>query len=176
MPLKPSLLPPIPPPTGLRGWLLVTGSFTEALRRHCLAEIRAQILFQGPVRPRPDEARLLAIGPGEQVLLRETLLHCTACRSPWIHARTLIPLRHLRGILKPLARWGSRPIGDLLFRRPCIARRKHLEILRLAAPDTPDSTRAARRWARRSIYQVCNQRLLVQEVMLPALPPYQRSR
>ncbi|MEK8089860.1 chorismate--pyruvate lyase family protein [Thermithiobacillus plumbiphilus] len=152
----------------MRGWLGVSGSFTEALRRHCQGAIRAQILRQAHVRPRPDEARLLRLGPGEQALLRESLLYCSHCPTPWIHARTLIPLRHLRGTLKPLARWGSRPIGDLLFRSPCQARRLRLDILRLAG--TPAT--AGRLWARRSLYQSCDQRLLVQEILLPALLPF----
>lgn len=156
------------PPRELRGWLLVPGSFTEALRRHCAGGIHAQILRQAHVHPRPNEVRLLRLGPGEQALLRESLLHCSGCPAPWIHARTLIPLRHLRGTLKPLARWGNRPIGDLLFRRPCQARRLRLDILRSAG--IHNSTE--RRWARRSLYQSCDQRLLVQEILLPALPPF----
>ena len=160
-------------PRDLRGWLLVPGSFTEALRRHCRGTIRAQILRRAHVRPRPEEARLLRLGPGEQVLLRESLLHCSECPAPWIHARTLIPLRHLRGTLKPLARWGSRPIGDLLFRRPCQTRRLRLDILRLASTQVPDGRPKGRLWTRRSLYLSCDQRLLVQEILLPALPPFQ---
>lgn len=161
-------------PRNIRAWLGLSGSFTAALRRQCHGPINAQVLRLVALRPTPEERRLLALRPGEAVLLRETMLRCQDC-PPWVYARTLLPLKALHHGLRALFRSDNRPIGDLLFRTGQPVRRSAVAIARLDAAPLPQPLSRGPHWARRSLLVRGDTRLLVTEVLLPALP-LQRDR
>ncbi len=159
-------------PAGLQVWLEDTASLTARLRRFCANELRVQVLREYWTRPSTDEARLLGLAPGCYARLREVLLMCGD--TPWVYARTVIPLATLRGRQRSLLRLGSRPLGSVLFSRRQV-RRSPLQIRRLREGDallTAVRAHAAGGpglWARRSALHFSGCGLLVTEVFLPQL-------
>lgn len=162
-------------PRDIRAWLGPAGSFTAALRRQCRGPVNAQVLRLVPSRPTPSERRLLALRPGEMVLLRETLLRCRD-HPPWVYARTMIPLKSVHRGLRSLFHSGTRPIGDLLFRAGQPVRRSAVAVSRLDAAPLPQPLSRGPHWARRSLLVRGDARLLVIEILLPDLPVQRRHR
>lgn len=161
------------PPAGLRRWLDEPGSLTRRLRRHCGERFRVRVLYEGWGRPWPDEARRLGIPFGRRVWVREVTLG--ELNRPWMHARSIIPARVLKGPLRRLRHLGVRPLGSVLFGRYPL-RRGPIEVARLTPKDALHRLTVARvdiagetLWARRSVFRIAGRGLLVTEVFLPAL-------
>lgn len=92
---------------------------------------------------------------------------------PVVLARSVIPHRTLCGRHSPLARLGTRPLGDWLFSHPSM-RRLTLEFTHVRPefwhPDIAASCSIdAPLWGRRSHYRVARHPLLVCEFFLPQL-------
>jgi chorismate--pyruvate lyase len=158
-------------PPGAESWLFEPGSLTQRLRALCGPDFRVRLLRQDWGRPFPDEAQALGIVRARRAVVREVLLQCGD--RPLVAARSVIPAETLRGAGHSLARLGTRPLGEILFRDPRLER-THLELCAveprqwrrglsgLAVP-------AARVRGRRSWYRIGAGRLLVAEFFLPAL-------
>lgn len=146
-------------------WLRAPGSLTRHLARACPGRLVVEVVREGWARADHDAARWLKLRPGSRVWRREVRLHChqAAASTPYVHAITLCPTQSLRAL--GLNRLGARPLGSLLFKRG--ARRLVRETLRPGRRHGPY-------WARRSLFLLCGQRLIVQEVFLPGLPPLRR--
>jgi chorismate--pyruvate lyase len=162
-------------PNVLRHWLLDNGSLTRRLRKICNGDFRVELLSQGWATPMVNEARQLKIAYKQKVFSREVLLYCGS--RAMVYARTVIPLRTLKGRLNRLVYLGEKPLGEILFTDPCI-QRGDLEIARLQAGerlfDKALLAATARRtavveaiWARRSAFGYHDKRLLVSEIFLP---------
>lgn len=151
-------------PRHLWSWLTLPASLTAALQRAYgdARQVRAQVIGSGRRRPFHAEQRLLHLHRGERIFWREVLLHAGNPQRPAIWAMTSIPLSGLRHGLLPLARHGSRPIGNTLFRHRRLRR----------SPITLDSLPryGERAWRRRSILRRGHTEVLVEEHFLPDLP------
>lgn len=154
------------PPAAVKAWLEIDGSLTKALRNFTGISVRARLVHNGPRKPQADQRRLLALGAGRQVWLREVWLHAGAASTPCVYAQTLVPLAALRGRLRQITRLGSRPIGTQLFRGKHRVRRQSLQVACL-----PAHSPFAGLWARRSLLACGQQRILIMEILLPALFP-----
>ena len=137
-----------------RDWLLCAGSLTAALVRLSRGRFRVRVLREGWLRPRPDERRALGLTHRHYARIREVEL--LGGDEVWVSARSVIPLRTLRGGGGRLRYLGSRSLGSLLFKGR--ARRGPLEIRRDAG-----------QWQRRSRFHFDRRPLLVQECFHPAL-------
>ena len=82
-------------PQTLLSWLLDPSSLTLRLQHACGGNFSVQVLSQHWSNPAADEARLLGLGRGERVLVRQVHLLCDG--QPWVFARTVIPASTLRG-------------------------------------------------------------------------------
>lgn len=168
-PVRPGQNHPLPP--GAESWLFEPGSLTRRLRALCGAEFRVRLLRQHWARPHPEENRALGLPPARRAVVREVLLQYGDL--PLVAARSVIPANTLRGARPGLARLGTRPLGEILFRDPrlerarldlcavdpCIWRRETA-----AVADLP-----GRIHGRRSHYRIGPGCLLVAEFFLPAL-------
>lgn len=92
--------------------------------------------------------------------------------NPWVYARTIIPSRTLSGSRR-LAHWGSKPIGYYLFADK-MTYRGEIEVSEIKIADIPyhpiynlalDENYSL--WARRSIFYIKNEPLLLIEIFLP---------
>lgn len=86
---------------------------------------------------------------------RKVLLQCGDI--PWVAAHSLIPVSSMEGPLKQLRSLDTRPLGEFLFRDPCL--------LRLPL----EFTRSEALWGRRSLFYSHHRPLLVAEFFLPGL-------
>lgn len=155
----------------IRDWLLDPASLTRRLQLACGDRFRVRVLRQSWGPPLLSERCALAIKHNRRALIREVSLMCGD--TPWVFARTVIPLRTLRGAQRRLSRLGCKSLGATLFADPGL-RRGAMEVARLAPGDAlyghaeqvwTDSTV----WGRRSLFWLQGKPLLVSEFFLPAL-------
>lgn len=159
-------------PPRVRGWVAHPGSMTAKVGEQAGAPVSVEVLRQGPGRMLPDERPLLPPAPGSATI-REVCL--SAGGRPLLVARTAFASRRLATHPTILA-LGDRPLGSLLFAEgrpnPHSARQfAHL------GPDAPLFALIRRRhrglaqayWARRTLYLLFGEPLLVTEIFLPDL-------
>lgn len=154
-----------------RHWLIDRGSLTRRLQLFC-PHFRLERLVQCRDRPHQDEYTPLGLYPGRNALVREVLLK--EADQPLVFAHSVIPLSGLRGPWAALSGLGNRPLGAALFGDPRIGRlalefkrvdRRH-PLYRDAVRHITEAPRAL--WARRSLFSLESQPILVTEVFLPA--------
>jgi chorismate--pyruvate lyase len=160
-------------PRALHGWLLDPSSLTRRMERCCPLDFRVQPLCQCWQRPLPDECRMLAMDLRQLALVREVHLLCGD--QPWVFARTVIPRGTLAGKHRRLARLGTRPLGALLFSDRRL-QRGQVAIARASPGRLPFGAALGlleagqeELWARRSLFLLDAQPLLVSELFLPAI-------
>lgn len=155
----------------LLSWLTEKGSLTRRLRALAGDGFRVQVLREDWSKPFPGEARLLDLRTARSARVREVMLF--AGERPLVLARSIIPQRTLLGRHSPLARLGTRPLGEWLFAHPAL-RRLSLEFCQVR-PEMWCSESAALHcsgvalWGRRAHYRVARHPLLVCEFFLPDL-------
>ncbi|MDP4527753.1 chorismate lyase [Alkalimonas delamerensis] len=153
-------------PTAQSDWLLETDSLTARLKSRC-QHFRVQLLHE-QLYPLPAQLHqcLPASGPA---MLREVVLWCDEVAV--IYAQSWLPQPTLQTVA-PLAQLGEQPLGEFIFRHPALVRQP----LQLAQLDSRqlglgDICPPAPLWARRSVFQLAEQPLLVAEVFLPGVYP-----
>lgn len=160
-------------PAGLLDWLLDTASLTRRLQVACPGGFSVKLLHQGWGRPRHDEIDALGMRASERAIIREVQLLCNG--TPWVYARTIIPVSTLTGRQRQLRRLGTKPLGAVLFADPTM-RRSQVQVARISKGMKlyADASRGLRSkpadiWGRRSLFHVDNKPLLVAEIFLPNL-------
>jgi len=89
------------------------GSLTRLLRGFSREAFRVQVIRETFACPDTSEALALGIDPKQRSWIREVYLRGDG--RPWVRARTVIPVRSLRGPARPIRRLGNRPLGTALF-------------------------------------------------------------
>lgn len=158
------------PPSAIRDWLEDPGSVTSRMRGACRGEFSLSVVGQKKARPFRQEARVLQLPPRRFALIRQVLLCCAG--TPWIFARSVLPFSTLKGCNRRLAHLGSKPLGEVLFALPGLARRQ-VQIERLSVNSTMRQALIeavdedpADAWLRRSVFLLNNDPLLINEVFL----------
>ncbi|XID75604.1 chorismate--pyruvate lyase family protein [Alkanindiges sp. WGS2144] len=141
-------------PENLKPWLLASGSLTRQLTLLAHGQFHVDPLRQGFERLYLHENQLLNIPFEQQAWVREVYLY--GCeQEPWVRARSIFPLKSLKGQGLRLRYLKNKSLGSLLFYRSqpqCVR-----QIAKL-----PEG------WSRRSLYLWHNQPLIVQETFLSA--------
>ncbi|QSA97343.1 chorismate lyase [Methylococcus sp. EFPC2] len=158
-------------PTAAGSWIEESGSLTARLRRIYGGGFGVKVLGQRWNKPYPDEIRILGLAWQRHTLVREVLLQDRG--QALVAARSIIPREALRGMQCRLAHLGNRPLGELLFAYPRLARLS-LEVSRIEPshwrPDClGELAPQGEIWGRRSVYAVASGQILVCEFFLPAL-------
>lgn len=162
-------------PALAKRWLTTTGSLTAAVRAVSTAFAVGRV-FEGWRPPLIDEAPALGLKTRPLVWTREVLLRDG--QTPLVFAHTVASRRavHAWPWLRGL---GDKPLGEVLFQHHGVIRRP-LEFCRLD-PRHPVYHRAAQQlvaagrtlepalYARRSVFVLHGQGVLVTEVFLPEL-------
>ena len=162
------LLPALVPP--LKIWLHDRSSLTRRLQALSNNQFSVTVLKQHWEKPRRAEAQLLNLPLHEVALIREVILHGN--NTPWVYARSVLPLRTLNGSLRFLRHWDNRPLGALLFNNPRIQRERPIvqQISGAALPAAAHiNHRSTTLWGRSSVFRCGQHGLLVSETFLPAL-------
>lgn len=140
-------------PPELQSWLWASGSLTRQLTQLAAGEFGVKPFRQGFERIYWHESQLMATPMDQQAWVREVYLYGSE-PIPWVKARSIIPLRTLKGRGLRLRYLNNRSLGSLLFHRTqpqCIRQVALLE----------------EGWTRRSLYLWHQQPLIVQETFLP---------
>lgn len=148
----------------IRSWLLETGSLTQRAIDYCQSrdnDFNVRVLKQENNCPADSEAVLLNMKAEELGLIREVLLNCGS--NAIIFARTIIPFSTMSGKHEELNSLGNKPLGEYLFSQSDMTRMP----LELSFYENPSNKQQF--WARRSVFLLNNNPLLVYEVFLPQL-------
>ena len=160
-------------PAEMQEWLFDEGSLTARIIAACDGPFRVEVVSQGWQRPFANEAKRLGIKQYQCALVRQVRLYCGD--TPWVFARTVIPLKTLSGPQRQLAGLGSKSLGTMLFADPGMTR-DSMEVARLCAPHyfylnatQGLTTLPAFIWGRRSVFYLNRKPLLVNEIFLPGM-------
>jgi len=160
-------------PRDVQSWLFDRDSLTRRVRARCPGCFRVRVLVQELGRPMFNERRVLAMADHELGVIRQVQLLCD--NTPWVFARTVIPLHTLNGPGRRLTRLGSKPLGEMLFANKTM-RRFEVQVARILpvhdlfhAATLSLRTKPAEVWGRRSVFHLHDKPLLVSEVFLPRL-------
>lgn len=154
----------------VQSWLSEPESLTQRLRNQW-QNVSVQVLFEKQQTPFLTEWRILKLPQQRYSLVREVIL--LSNQMPLILARTVIPSQTLKIAQGNLARLGSRPLGEILFSAPSLAR--HPQGIALINPNQWQNALQNRLqinaplWGRRTQYSIFNQPMLVSEFFLPSL-------
>lgn len=161
-------------PRALREWLTHTGSFTAKLVGR-FPRFRVRLLRQYWALPHHDETRALGMARREMAMVRDVVL--MSGETPLAFAHSVMPRQALFHGFGSLRRQGTRALGATLFANPKIQRGRlayrcidHRHALHTAATAALGPL-PQRLWARRSRFELGASRILVTEVLLPALLP-----
>jgi len=156
-----------------RDWLVNSSSLTQRLQQACTSHFDVEVISQRLEKPMLSEARALGRPPRETALVRQVYLRCA--QTPWVFARTVIPLASLQGSIKKLSMLGNKPLGAVLFADPRM-QRQPLEIARIRPrhrlyqmAGSSDDKEQTGLWGRRSVFTLQGAPLLVSEFFLPEL-------
>lgn len=162
-------------PPELLSWLAEPGLLTSRVRELCGDRMRFRML--GPLRDArlPTELRSRLCVDDERCLLRDIEFRCDDERL--VYAQTVLPdsTLHRYPWLREL---GDSPLGETLRRADEPLEREPLEYAQLlpqshlartaSSAESFESGQGAL-WARRAVYRLGGEPILVQEVFLPAL-------
>jgi chorismate lyase len=157
-------------PSRTRNWLQSRGSLTQMIQQRC-TRFRVEPVRQSLARPHEDELSVMKLRHGELALVREVYLYCG--HTPVIFAHSVVSRENLRGAWRSLNNLGRRSLGTVLFSNPAIERTpfgfKKIDashpLCKRACQHL--QTRPADLWARRSLFTLHGQSILVTEVFLP---------
>ena len=155
-----------------RIWLQDRGSLTRRIQERC-SKFRVQPVFQSLRKVYGDEQDVMQLRPNELALVREVYLYCGD--TPVVFAHSVVARKNLRGAWRGLSGLGNKSLGTVLFTNPRI-RRTPLQFKKVARGhflyDRACNRlleKPANLWARRSLFTLHGQSILVTEVFLPAI-------
>jgi chorismate--pyruvate lyase len=101
-------------------WLADRGSLTERLIDASDGQLLVKVISQMEMLPSYSEADALNARQCSPMLIRQVVL--SGQETPWIFARSAIPLSTLTGRQSPLRDIDSQPLGAVLFNDPSMTR------------------------------------------------------
>jgi len=155
-------------------WLQHKTSMTERMRGRLRTHFRLQVLQHRWKIPNGDEARQLHLKSNELAIVRESLLFIDnkAC----MFARCIFPRGVLTGKGYRFQNLGVKPLGEILFRDPCLSRSAfeyakllpgHQDYRKVVSAIEEDLSELL--WMRRSIFGFNRSTLLLTEIFLPPI-------
>lgn len=155
----------------LKNWLIDSGSFTRRLSNFTGAEVEIQVIQRYYGWLSYEEQIYLNLRRKQLALIREVYLYSK--KKTWQYARTIMPIQHLKSQFWKLKKWKNIPLGYFLFSNPAI-RRSPFEIAELKKNNFYYERASAlhgfdRLWARRSLFSIRENSILITEVFSPEL-------
>lgn len=157
----------------MHGWLLDTGSLTERLQSLC-SDFAVEVLGQAVLPLDASEKQALPRHNAHKWQIREVILYGDG--QPWVFARSVLPDHMCRSSWADL---GNQPLGQRIFNDPDFVRSDfeigHLQRHPLTHVPLYQGPSSEQRWARRSVFNIGDDTLLVAEAFLPDCPCYLES-
>ena len=155
-----------------RNWLQDRGSLTRRIQDRC-SHFFVKRVFQSLTRIYGDELDVMGLRPCELAMVREVYLYCGG--TPVVFAHSVVARKDLRGAWRGLSGLGNKSLGTVLFTNPKI-KRTPLEFKKVSRGHFLYDRACARLpakpadlWARRSLFTLHGQSILVTEVFLPGI-------
>lgn len=154
----------------MQSWLLDTGSLTERLQS-ISTHFEVKVLGQTLLALEASEQRALTARCSQKWQIREVILYGDG--QPWVFARSALPDHMCRSTWANL---GNQPLGQRIFNDPNFVRSDfeigHVQRHPLTQASIDTSAILQQRWARRSVFTINEDKLLVAEAFLPDCPCY----
>ena len=172
-------------PAQWRPWLEDRGSLTRRLQAASEGNFSVRVLRQEFRLPSASEAHALELEQRRWALIREVVL--TGYGTPWVYARSVLPLATLSGRLRRLRQLDNTPLGQVLFNDGSM-RRDPVQVARLPTAALPaglyphagaplhSEPAPSLLWGRRSVFRLDDKPLLVAEFFLPGFDPYNANQ
>lgn len=158
------------------GWLADRGSLTQRLVDASNYQFSVNVLSQLEMIPNHAENKVLNVGASEPALIRQVVL--SGQETPWVFARSIMPLSTLKGRLAALRNINNKPLGAILFNDPSMTRSivqvTHTTADTLEVPNHICNSNTLL-WGRRSVFFLDQKPLLVSEIFLPTFKPYNQD-
>lgn len=163
---------PVTAATNMRWWLLHRDSLTRLIQQRC-RKFSVDPVFQALAPACADELTMMNLRRSELALVREVYLYCGDI--PVVFAHSVVARKHLQGAWRGLSHFGNRSLGTMLFTNPMIKRAEfgykqlnsHHPLFKRACQRLQTSPVSF--WARRSLFTLQEQSILVTEIFLPAI-------
>jgi chorismate-pyruvate lyase len=172
-------------PQLVRDWLYKPHVLSKALRKVC-HDFTVEVTDQSIKPLYADEVAALKCYEDAQGYIRETYLG--GKNNPLVYARVTMPPATYMTRKEELDNLGNRPIGETILYKDANLSRSEMEVKRITENDEllfdamvhknfynaviQKSSRMPELWARRSIFKLSGNPLLVTEVFLANLPDY----
>lgn len=164
-------------PDEFKVWLFDDSSLTAKLTSSCEGKFRVEVLSEAREAPTPDEIQALGLRYRSHAIIRQVLLYCD--ETPWVYARSVIPMTTLVGPLRRLSKLGNKPLGAVLFANKQIIRSR-MEITTLTEEHPSYSWTGNKGgeliYGRRSVFSLFNKTVLVSEFFLPQIKKTRKQR
>ncbi|MEO7742884.1 MAG: chorismate lyase [Usitatibacter sp.] len=155
-----------------RPWLTYPGSLTRRIVAHS-RRFEVEVVARRWRFPNDDEFRVLGRPAHKLAYVREVVLRADG--EPVVMAHSIVSRTDLRGVWRPVAGLGARPLAEVLFADRRVHRGR-FEFARIG-PRHPLGVRARQLLgrtvgtlrARRSLFHLRGRPLMVTEVFLPGL-------
>lgn len=154
----------------LNDWLFEPGSLTARLKALSQHDFNVEVLREGWLPLRPDEAEALDVPLTTEAWVREVFL--CGKNTPWVFARSIATKDSLAQSGFPLKELGTKPLGEVLALHEAFVRgQMHTYHYPKEWLPAPYNTKPC--WARRSCFTKGPLQVLVCEVFLPELWQFQ---
>lgn len=158
----------------MQSWLLNTGSLTERLQALCV-DLEVEVLGQCVLPLSSPEKQALEPHQTKSWQIREVILYGDG--KPWVFARSALPDHMCQSTWSNL---GNQPLGQRIFNDPSFVRSDfeigHLQCHPLSHVSFLANAPSEQRWARRSVFSIGEDSLLVAEAFLPDCPCYSKGQ
>ncbi|HQU99338.1 MAG TPA: chorismate lyase [Nitrosomonas sp.] len=155
-----------------RRWLQDRGSLTKRIQNRC-NHFFVKPVFQSFSKVYDDELQIIGVRRDELAMVREVFLYCGD--TPVVFAHSAVARKNLRGVWRALNGLGNKSLGTMLFSNPRI-KRTPLEFKKIRRGHflydracVYLQTKPTYLWARRSLFTLHGQSILVTEVFLPSI-------
>ena len=146
-----------------RVWFRGNQSLTQQLIDYSQGDFQLELLREYRVKPFMHEARALGIDLHNACRIREVLLKCQG--EATVFARSIISDQAIRASKHQLTKLGTVPLGHLLFKRANV----NLETRQIAKIERKYNNQQRTTFARRTLYQLNGENILVSEFFLQAV-------
>ena len=156
----------------LAPWLHDKGSLTQRIQQRC-NQFAVRKMHSGLARIALDESALLKVAPQRFAYTRDVFLF--ADNQPVVFAHSVCAAQSLHSAWAAVTGLGNQPLGALLFAHPLVKRQPlHYKALRATHPLYQQAAKVlsnppSKLWARRSLFYLQGEALLVTEIFLPEI-------
>lgn len=149
-----------------REWFRGNQSLTKQLMAYSEGEFELKLINEYQGKPFMHEARALGLDLHRGCRIREVMLHCLGQET--VFARSIISDQAIRASKHQLTKLGTIPLGHLLFKQANVNLETR-QVAKIGYGDMGSDSEKRPTFARRTLYQLNSENILVTEFFLQAV-------